>query len=682
MKFKRIRIKNFMRYKDVNELVFSCDPQTNVTVVLGDNTFGKTTIAQAFRWGLYGEVINTKYDKTDTMTLLNNEILEAMDANSREHVEVMIEVEDGKYVYEFVRSAEFVRKFPKMIAKQTTEKLFMRVWTGGEWSDYISDEGDNRGRNRGKVTEQISNLFPKELSNYFLFDGERWSDEKTSSKDIKETINTIMGISPLSSLKYHLIEHGSGGRGSVIRLLKGKSAGSDDESSKIQKEQEFCSTQIEECTKKIEAAQNAIDMYAEAVKKSEEILNGNQKIEEEQREAKLLEKRIETSKDHINKQIGDFIRQYSKEAFEILIEPLIFRAKEVLSEVELDGKGIPNVNDKTIYYLLENEKCLCGSPLCKGTELYDNIMSLLDVVPPKLIGTEVAYFQERLQGWGDESKQIYESLEAAANSIELEKAELEDMEESLYHVNKRIDGKINFGQERIRMQSNMKKLKENQEIVRKCENNIIDYKRRINNLDEQLVEIAKKNEKTLRYRRDLAYAEELLKLTERLLKKKEEPLFDELNQKIKKNFSDMFSEKEKYAQLGKDYRLHLYYKKISEEGAEYAYEETALSEGERIASNFVFIVSILELAKEKKQEDDDGAVLSLPLVLDAPFSKLSGDNTGLVASVLPSVADQVIIFMLDKDWKASKLDDYTQNTFKYRVKKEADGNSSSFVRET
>lgn len=55
MKFKKIIMTNFMRYKGKNELVFSCDNDKNVTIILGDNTFGKTTIAQAFRWGLYGK---------------------------------------------------------------------------------------------------------------------------------------------------------------------------------------------------------------------------------------------------------------------------------------------------------------------------------------------------------------------------------------------------------------------------------------------------------------------------------------------------------------------------------------------------------------------------------------------------------------------------------------------------
>lgn len=73
MKIKSIKLHNFMRYKGDNELFFSTDNEKNVTVVLGDNTFGKTTLAQAFRWGLYETLNDTRYNKKKEVVLLNNE---------------------------------------------------------------------------------------------------------------------------------------------------------------------------------------------------------------------------------------------------------------------------------------------------------------------------------------------------------------------------------------------------------------------------------------------------------------------------------------------------------------------------------------------------------------------------------------------------------------------------------
>lgn len=79
MKFQSITMNNFMRYKGRNVIEFSCDEKKNVTVVLGDNTVGKTTIAQAFRWGLYGAVLAERGKQQEDYQLLNNDILAMMD---------------------------------------------------------------------------------------------------------------------------------------------------------------------------------------------------------------------------------------------------------------------------------------------------------------------------------------------------------------------------------------------------------------------------------------------------------------------------------------------------------------------------------------------------------------------------------------------------------------------------
>ena len=102
MKFQSITMNNFMRYKGQNVIEFSCDEKRNVTVVLGDNTVGKTTIAQAFRWVLYGAVLTERGKQQEDYQLLNNDILAMMDANSKADVTVeLVAVDDEKYVKGF-----------------------------------------------------------------------------------------------------------------------------------------------------------------------------------------------------------------------------------------------------------------------------------------------------------------------------------------------------------------------------------------------------------------------------------------------------------------------------------------------------------------------------------------------------------------------------------------------------
>ena len=127
MKFKSITMENFMRYKGVNTIEFSCDPGKNVTVVLGDNTVGKTTIAQAFRFGLYGAVNMEKWKNADDYQLLNNDVLAFMDADSKAAVSVTIVAADEEKQYTICRKTIYSRNYPQMTCREFQKKVSMKI---------------------------------------------------------------------------------------------------------------------------------------------------------------------------------------------------------------------------------------------------------------------------------------------------------------------------------------------------------------------------------------------------------------------------------------------------------------------------------------------------------------------------------------------------------------------------
>lgn len=99
-----------------------------------------------------------------------------------------------------------------------------------------------------------------------------------------------------------------------------------------------------------------------------------------------------------------------------------------------------------------------------------------------------------------------------------------------------------------------------------------------------------------------------------------------------------------------------------------------------------------EFSKKRALEGDDvdeetaiqglsSGIIQLPLVLDGPFSTLSNENTHMVAQKLPEFAEQVIIFMLDKDWESSGLEKFTDNTYCYHIHKDERSASSSLAKD-
>ena len=58
MLLKKIRYNNFRPFIGQQEIDFKADADkdnANVTVILGENTFGKSTFVLSFIWCLYGE---------------------------------------------------------------------------------------------------------------------------------------------------------------------------------------------------------------------------------------------------------------------------------------------------------------------------------------------------------------------------------------------------------------------------------------------------------------------------------------------------------------------------------------------------------------------------------------------------------------------------------------------------
>ncbi len=670
MKFRQIKMTNFMRYKGENKLLFSTDPEKNVTVVLGNNTFGKTTIAQAFRWGLYGNVIDTQYTKGKDTNLLNNEILAQMGPNDRKLVSVEIQIEDGQVVHEFVRKAEFIRKGFGYTSKQISEKLLYRTREDGAWSDYREGE---------EVQDRVQLMFPRELSSYFLFDGERWNNEADKTKDIKDAINTIMGISPLSYMKYHLKDR----RGkSVIRLIRNSFVAESESEMELNRKINDYEAKIVREEEKIRESKELAENRAKKVAESEEILRNNKKTEDMLQDLKREEHNMERSNRLMENYYKDIVNGFS-DSYKYFSASLLEQVVTMLKNSPIEGSQIPDLTGATIDYLLEMGQCLCGHPIEPDSPEYKKLEELKKVIYPESIATFVNSFQGMLETWRGEGKKLYDEILEKADLYEGEKQTRDDSQEEIDRINKKIDRTINFEQERRKMESNRVAERQEREKIRIGNINIEGYKEEIKKLEQKLDESRVHTEQNLKRQRMVAYAEALYDRAEAEYQKRQSPLLGELNELMKRNFSLMFNEQEKEAALEEDYKLHLYYKRIGQDGQTSRYEEKVLSEGEQIARNFVFIVSILELAKQKKEEArevEDNYVLNLPLVLDGPFSKLSDDNIGLIAKVLPTVSEQVIIFMLDKDWEATNLSQYTDATYTYRVTKEQDANSSSIER--
>lgn len=687
MKFESIRLHNFMRYKGDTEIRFSCNDEKNVTVVLGDNTFGKTTLAQAFRWGLFEELNTTNYTKKKDIVLLNNEIIATMAPESRQPVSVEIVIREGNTQWKFTRTAYFKRKTSStrdlVVVQDGESKLTMIIIQNGIPGKVINNNGMNTGAEgkvykQGCVQEAIENMLPRSLSNYFFFDGERWSDAKTAKSEVKGSINTILGVTGLIEMMKH-IKDGQGK--TVLKTLRERIKGSGDEYDRLLSEISSLDKSIDDYVQKIKAEEEALETSRRERDKLAKDLNDNRQVEEDQKKHAQLEKDISNMEQDRENYYADIVKMFSSSAH-FLAGEMLPQVDALLSKVDLEGKDIPGVTVDTVDYLINLGKCLCGEDLSEGSEAYKNLMQLRKVIPPEMIGGAAGKFRTLLYDWQHDARSLISDIEEKAEDFDSIQDRIYEKADEKELLEKKMDRKANIAALRKNYNTWVSLCRNHEQ---KMNEYIAHRDLAIKNRDrknQQLDILSRQNDANEAVNRAIAYAEAVYAMAEHQLKKKQNGVFEQLNEIISENFDRMFNDGEKYAKLEEDYRIHVYYHSV---GGSKDYEEQNLSNGEATAINFVYIVSVLELARRKAAEEagegeTDSGIINLPLVLDGPFSTLSNENTNLVAKKLPEFAEQVIIFMLDKDWASSGLDEFVLPEYCYRVNKEEKSNSSTIER--
>lgn len=189
MLIKTLRMENFRQFRGTTKVDFSCDPNKNVTIILGDNTFGKTTLLQAFNWCFYGKV---NFDQRPDF-LLNYELSEEMRNGEQQIVEVEITVLHDGTEYIITRTQRYNCTNGNVRGESVpTIKV-----------SYKQEDGQTESVKATQVDNVINNILPEDLSTYFFFDTERVSSI-SSRRDVAEAVKGLLGLSIMDSAIKHL----------------------------------------------------------------------------------------------------------------------------------------------------------------------------------------------------------------------------------------------------------------------------------------------------------------------------------------------------------------------------------------------------------------------------------------------------------------------------------------------
>ena len=162
MLLKSVKYHNFRPFigdQRIDLTATSENPDANVIVVLGDNTFGKSTFVLSFIWCLYGE---SRFSRPNDILNKKIELALPKDSKTKGVAYVEVEFEDDGKDYTMRRTQEFTRNEKGVLKASDSVAELTYVTAGGETMKIGPFQND--------INLAIKEILPLDLSSFFFSD--------------------------------------------------------------------------------------------------------------------------------------------------------------------------------------------------------------------------------------------------------------------------------------------------------------------------------------------------------------------------------------------------------------------------------------------------------------------------------------------------------------------------------
>lgn len=634
MILESISFHNYRQFKGNQNIKFSTDPDKNVTVIIGQNTFGKTTIVQAFIWCLYGSV--DFKDKNMLNAEAQSELLnKAVGEKDYASVKVKFNHNGTNYLVER-RENVFVKSLNKL-----DKSISFNIYE-------CDDNGNTVPMLDRQPDEIINEILPQNLSDYFFLWGER-IETLSEKSNLSDAVKQFLGLDTLASCIKHLDL-------AQKQLIRDMPTNGEGEISELKENISRCEKDIEKLEIELKEAENNLNFYDEKSKQYfEELMtsdnkalsNNQDKYQEKCNQMESLKNQLESAKKVFFQNINDE-NNYPY----YLSNTIEKKAVNVLKNNPEPTVGWKYIDVNVINEIINRKECICGSPICKDSDAYNHLIDQKQVVAPNVTGGVINSFveeAERRESFNSNYYRLIHSnykkivdLQEDINNLQLEIDKLEqaifnkpDMKVLKRKYEQSLDDKNSFV---VKVSS----------LKSQIDNDLADidrYQNRINNLTS-------KDKKFKKYSNYLNITKQLYALFSKQYKESETVLKNKLVTYVNEDFEKVYNGERKI-EIDDKYVSH----PLAYIGGKW--QKTETTPGLETVKNFAFITGLVRCAKEKINGEDGETVVnpnSYPLVLDAPFSQADEKHVPAICDLIAENAEQIILVVMEKDW------DYAKNT--------------------
>ena len=632
MLLKSMSLTNFRQFNGTQSVNFSVDPEKNVTVIMGENGSGKTTLAQAFTWCLYGDT------DFDDQVVLNKVVAQNIGPNGEASVQVKIAMVHLGVDYIMTREQKYTTDSTGSLKRPNNTVFKIQYKNKDGQQDFVKES---------EVDLRMKEILPKELAKYFFFDGERIGNmskeiRKGKSKEFADAVKSLLGLSAFTEALDHL-----GGKSSntVIKSYeKEYSSKSDSKIAQLRDEIARYDSRLDQIEKRFSEIDNEEDTANEKAKEYEIKIAENRDSEKyAQERTKLKNKITSLEKSKVSSTAG-VIDTFNRKGASWMATKMIHDALKELADADKIDTGIPDIHARTIQFLINRKKCLCGAPIEFGGSAYTELNKVLDYIPPKSIGTLIGQFVRECELKSKGAADAFDDISNKFSVVSEFDADYAELSNQIETIDKKLEGMLNVGELQKKYtfyNGEVKKLRLERNRLSE-EKGAIETKRE--RCETSINELVLQDENNKRIARFKAYATYMYKYLFSVYKEKESEVRKQLEETVNSIFKEIYNG-------GFSLKLDEKYNvQIQVDDFDGYVGDVETSTAQSISVIFAFIAGVIKMARENNSDENSMLMTeAYPLVMDAPLSAFDKTRIKTVCEALPKVAEQVIIFIKDTD---------------------------------
>jgi DNA sulfur modification protein DndD len=621
MKIESLMLENFRSFYGTHHITFSIDPNRPVTIFIGENGSGKTTILNALYW-----IFTGKFTKqfSNPEELVNKDAVEEGVRFCTVELRFRIDKDNGIGHETYIVRRQSYHRNPE--SRLTITSIDADGVPGAPVKEQLVDS-------------LLQKFLPKNLAKWFIFDGEaidqiRLSGEKNFRDDLRKTfgfseITTLLDALKSLSNDYRTQQAKSSGNAEA-ELLRAQIVA-------FEKTEEDCIKRLEE----LEERQAILDREEESCANQLRDLPHASAIESRRERADRSRRDLIQRRTNKERERNELL---AKNAPRATMLSHLLRVEDALSARGKEQSLPYPFGERLLNDIEKMGQCICGTPVLPGSQEAASLAAHRCKANTGLLDLRVQTIRTALTQFIDGAQKYNERLSSLSSEISTNEREIAEQEAIISAADTELRGipKDRISELQRTRDITKRELGDVQREIGIKGQQRDDARRSValaRQKEEQILAGEKRNQTV---KKEWKYIENFMRYVDRRFKEQEAEVLESLGGELSRVL---------YSYLTKHFSAKVDPDNYSVTTYDIDGRPTGLSTGEGYVLKFALIAAIVGMAGGKTETSKvkwASDPIIAPLFFDAPFSPIDKQYRASIASNLGALAGQLAL-MFDSD---------------------------------